>query len=106
MMQLRAQYLGDEPVKARLKSLVRQIDPTHAPGLPMLSPVSSYTHLSGMAPMDSNGLKNKKKQKRRSKNANSNNNNNNNGAKGNNNGNGQGGKKNNQTNIAFTSQRT
>lgn len=45
MMQLRSQYLGDEPVKARMKSVVHQVDPTHAPGLPALTPVSSYTHL-------------------------------------------------------------
>jgi len=82
MMQLRAQYLGDEPVKARMKSVVRQVDPTHAPGLPVLSPVSSYTHLSNMP----NGNK-KRKQKKRSKNGA----NNNSGNKGTNN---PGGKKN------------
>lgn len=70
MMQLRAQYLGEEPVKARMKSVVRQVDPTHAPGLPVLSAVSSFTHMpSGM----SNGNK-KRKQKKRSKNGMSNNN--------------------------------
>lgn len=82
MMQLRAQYLGDEPVKARMKSVVRQVDPTHAPGVPVLSPVSSYIQMSSSL---SNGNK-KRKQKKRTKNCA----NNNSGNKGNTN---QGGKK-------------
>lgn len=75
MMQLRSQYLGDDPVKARLKSLVRQVDPTHAPGLPVLTPVSSYTQLSNIT---SNGNKKRPKKKRSKNNATSKGNNNNN----------------------------
>ncbi|CAB9499551.1 La ribonucleoprotein domain family member 4B [Seminavis robusta] len=74
MMSLRCQYLGDEPVKARLKSLVRQVDPTHAPGLPLLTPTSSYNHLTSLAHQESGGSKtNKRRAKKRNKN-NSNNN--------------------------------
>jgi len=67
MLQLRSKTLGGEPVKARLKSNVRQIDTTMAPALPLLltpSPsmtqMSSYDHLHGTS--------NKKKKKKRSKN--------------------------------------
>ena len=74
-MRLRCQYLGDEPVKARLKSLVRQVDPTHAPGLPILTPTSSYSHLTNLAHQESGGSKgNKRKQKKRAKNNVNNNN--------------------------------
>lgn len=72
-MQLRSQYLGDEPVKARMKSVVRQVDPTHAPGLPVLGPVSSFTVLANMPPPEAGGTKNsKRKQKKRSKNGSTN----------------------------------
>lgn len=87
MMRLRCQYLGDEPVKARLKSLVRQVDPTHAPGLPILTPVSSYTQLSNLS-YDSGHTKTSKRKQKKRNNKNSGNNNNNRE-----NGNNQGGKK-------------
>jgi hypothetical protein len=69
MMRLRCRYLGDEPVKARLKSLVRQVDPTHSPGLPVLTPVSSYVQLTNLALEESGGSSkgSKRKHKKRSK---------------------------------------
>lgn len=87
MMQLRSQYLGDEPVKARMKSVVHQVDPTHAPGLPALTPVSSYTHLVNLPQTNESGnnKNSRRKQKKRSKN---------NAANKNNGGSNQGGKKN------------
>ena len=75
MMSLRSQYLGDEPVKARLKSLVRTLDPAAAPHLPVLTPVTSYAHISGLSPplqqQEGSSANNKgkgKKKKNRSKN--------------------------------------
>jgi len=95
MMQLRCQYLGDEPVKARLKSLVRQLDPASAPPLPVLTPVTSYGYLPGAAhqqgmamPQFNGGKKNRKQKKRANKNSGANNKGN--GNNNNNSGSGQG----------------
>ena len=94
MMSLRSQYLGDEPVKARLKSLVRSVDPAAAPHLPVLTPVTSYAHIDGLSPPQEGQNPNKgkaKRKKNRSKNSNSN--------KGNNSNQGNHGKKNRNANT-------
>lgn len=93
-MSLRSQYLGDEPVKARLKSLVRTVDPAAAPHLPVLTPVTTYAHIDGLSPPQegSSPIKGKtKRKKNRSKNSNSN--------KGNNGNQGNHGKKNGNANT-------
>ena len=81
--------MGDEPVKARLKSLVRALDPAAAPHLPVLTPVTSYAHIDGLSPPQEGPGTSKskgKKKKNRSKN-------NSNGNKGNNSNQGNSGKK-------------
>lgn len=70
MMRLRSQYLGDEPVKARLKSLVRTVDPT-MPTVPVLPNVNSYSQLQSSSDAGNSNHKaghtKKKQNKRRSK---------------------------------------
>lgn len=67
MLQLRSKTLCGEPVKARLKSNVRQIDTTMAPALPLLlTPSPSMTQMSSYDHL--HGTPNKKKKKKRSKN--------------------------------------
>lgn len=69
MFQLRSKTLNDEPVKARLKSSVRQIDTSAAPPLPVL--MSTSTSMTQLSSYDhQHPTPNKKKKKKRSKNKN------------------------------------
>jgi len=106
MMSLRSQYLGDEPVKARLKSQVLTVDPAAAPVLPNMPYGNAYGHPSSVVSSQEGGAaptKGKGRRKKRSKNNSSSNkgNNNNNASKASNSGSDQGnknGKKNDKQN--------